>query len=114
MLEGDRVTSASSTFLSAALVLAHTFAAQILVTAALPLLLFVPLHRFSKGPVGQSKLLLLLIQSETCSQALGVAFDRLFRRHLIAHFSLVWDLQSLCLVNVILLLPLTLSPQVDD
>ncbi|VDK40497.1 unnamed protein product [Taenia asiatica] len=88
VVEGDRVTSVTSTFLSAALVLAHTFAAQILITAALPLLLFVPLHRLSRGPVGQSKLLLLLIQSETCSQALGVAFDRLFRRHFIAQFSL--------------------------
>ncbi|KAH9286311.1 GPI ethanolamine phosphate transferase 3 [Echinococcus granulosus] len=88
VLEGDRVASAASTFLSAALVLAHTFAAQILVTAALPLLLLVSLHRLSKGPVGQSKLLLLPIHSERCSQALRMAFDRLFRRYLIAHFSL--------------------------
>ncbi|KAL5111967.1 GPI ethanolamine phosphate transferase 3 [Taenia crassiceps] len=88
VLEGDRVVSTTSTFLSAALVLAHTFAAQILITAALPLVLFIPLHRLSKGPIGKSNLLLLPIRSEACSQALGLAFDRLFRRYLIAHFSL--------------------------
>ncbi|VDM34093.1 unnamed protein product [Hydatigera taeniaeformis] len=88
VLEGDHVVTATSTFLSATLVLAHTFAAHILVTAALPLLLLAPLHRLSNGPVGQSKLLLLLTKSETCSRALGVAFDRLFRRYLIVHFSL--------------------------
>ncbi|KAM7532458.1 hypothetical protein Aperf_G00000132892 [Anoplocephala perfoliata] len=79
----------STTILPVVLVLAHTFASQIIVTAALPLLVLLPLHfATKKGSTTLSETLLLLVHSETCSTALRASFDRLFRRYLIAHFTL--------------------------
>ena len=88
VFEGDWV--ASTTLIPAILVLVHTFASQILITVALPLLPIISLHRlFKRGPVEQSEALSLPIHSEICSNALLCAFNRLFLRYFIAHFSLV-------------------------
>ena len=86
IFEGDWVASASVG--PAILVLVHTFASQILVTAALPLLPLISLHRLAKGQ-DQSEALLMPVHSETCSNALRRAFDSLFLRFFIAQFSLV-------------------------
>ncbi|KAM3184434.1 hypothetical protein ACTXT7_008363 [Hymenolepis weldensis] len=86
IIEGEGVTS--STVLPAVLILSHTFASQIIVTAALPLLVLLPLHMATKGSITLSETLLMLIHSETCSNALRASFNRLFRRYLIAHFTL--------------------------
>lgn len=88
MMAGEGVSS--TTILPAVLVLAHTFASQIIVTAALPLLVLIPLHLATKkGSITFSETLLLPVHSEICSTALRATFDCLFRRYLIAHFTLV-------------------------
>ncbi|VDO12780.1 unnamed protein product [Rodentolepis nana] len=86
IIAGEDVSSA--TVLPAILILSHTFASQIIVTAALPLLVLLPLHMATKGSVTLSETLLMPIHSETCSNALRASFNRLFRRYLIAHFTL--------------------------
>lgn len=81
-----------TTVLPASLVLSHTFAAQILVTLALPLLVVWTFRQLcSKSKSAE----LLLFQSESNLTELRDALDRLMRRYLIAHFVLVRSSSSM-------------------
>uniref|UniRef100_A0A5K3FZ22 Acyl_transf_3 domain-containing protein n=1 Tax=Mesocestoides corti TaxID=53468 RepID=A0A5K3FZ22_MESCO len=95
VFQGDHGT----TLLPAGLVLAHTFTAQILLTAALPLLLIVCVLRRTSPTTKSTEP--VLFRSQQGPMVLRTTLDRLLRRYCIAHFLLVRSVRGAILKTLL-------------